>query len=57
MKRGAPKIRIREEYGTPEFEAAYQSAVANAPTRKTPEIKASKGSLEWAWLLYKQSGA
>jgi integrase len=57
MKRGAPKIRIRGEYGTPEFEAAYQAAVTNAPARKPPEIKASKGTLEWAWLLYKQSGA
>jgi len=57
MKRGAPKIRIREEYGTPEFDAAYQAAVANAPAPKKPEIKASKGTLEWAWLLYKQSAS
>jgi hypothetical protein len=42
MKRGAPKIRIRGEYGTPEFEAAYQAAVTNAPARKPPEIKASR---------------
>jgi site-specific recombinase XerD len=57
MKRGAPNIRIREEYGTPEFDAAYQAAVSNVPTRKAPEIKAAQGTLEWAWLLYRQSGA
>jgi integrase len=57
MRRGAPKIRLREEYGTPAFEAAYQAAISNAPIRKAPEIKAQQGTLEWAWLLYKQSGA
>ena len=56
MKRGAPKIRIRGEYGSPEFEAAYQAAVTSAPTRKVQEINASQGTLEWAWLLYRQSG-
>jgi site-specific recombinase XerC len=57
MKRGAPKIRIRGEYGSDEFEAAYQTVVASARMRKNLEIKASQGTLEWAWLLYKQSGA
>jgi integrase len=55
MKRGAPKIRIRGEYGSPEFEAAFQAAVAAPPSK--PEIKASKGTLEWAWILYKQSAS
>jgi integrase len=57
MKRGAPKIRIREVYGSPEFDAAYQAAIASAPKVKEPQIKANKGTLEWAWLLYKQSGS
>jgi integrase len=56
-KRGAPKIRIREEYGTPAFDGAYEAAMRDAPLAKKPEIKASKGTLEWAWLLYRQSGA
>jgi hypothetical protein len=51
MKRGAPKIRIRGEYGSPEFDAAYQAAVTHQPAPKKPEIKASQGTLEWAWLL------
>lgn len=57
VKRGAPKIRIREEYGTPAFDAAYLAAITSAPKVKKPEIRASKGTLEWAWMLYKQSGA
>jgi integrase len=57
MRRGAPKIRIRGEYGSPEFEAAYQAAVSNALVRKAPEIKAAQGTLEWAWLLYRQSAS
>jgi integrase len=59
MKRGAPKIRIPDElvFGTEEFDAAYQVAVTRAPKAKTPEIKASKGTLEWAWIIYKQSGS
>jgi integrase len=57
VRRGAPKIRIRGEYGTPDFDAAYQAAVNNAPTRKAPDIRASQGTLEWAWLLYMQSAS
>jgi integrase len=56
-KRGAPKIRIHGVYGSDEFNAAYDAAVANQPAPKKPEIKASKGTLEWAWLLYKQSAS
>jgi len=51
------KLRIRGEYGSPEFMAAYEAAIATASTPKPPEIKASKGTLEWAWLLYRQSAA
>jgi integrase len=56
IKRGAPKIRIREEYGTAEFDAAYQAAVNSRPTPKR-DIKADHGTLEWAWVLYKQSAS
>lgn len=50
-----PKIRIRGEYGSPEFDEAYQAAVSGE--RPTPPGKAAKGTLEWLWLLYRQSGA
>ena len=56
VRRGAPKIRIREEYGTAAFDAAYQAAISGAKLTK-PEIRASQGTLKWAWLLYKQSAA
>jgi len=48
-----PKIRIRGEYGSPEFDAAYQAAVRGE--RPTPAGKAAKGTLEWLWMLYRQS--
>jgi hypothetical protein len=50
------RIRIRAEYDTPEFQAEYQAAINDTPA-PAPKIKASKGTLEWAWLLYRQSAA
>jgi integrase len=50
-----PKTRIKGVYGTPEFEAAYQAAVSGE--RVQPLGSAAKGSLEWLWMLYRQSGA
>lgn len=54
ISRGAPIVRIREEYGTPEFEQAYHDALASAatPVRK---IHAASGTIKWGWLRYKQS--
>lgn len=50
-----PRIRIKAEYGTPEFEGAYQDALnGNAPR---PAGKAAKGSLAWLWMLYRQTTA
>jgi integrase len=51
------KHRIREVYGTPEFQAAYDAAlqaIANERTA-TPAPKSDGGTLEWGWLLYKTS--
>jgi integrase len=56
VRRG-PLIRIKEEYGTPAFDAAYRAALANAPSLPAPKIRAAVGTVEWAWLNYKQSGA
>jgi integrase len=50
-----PLIRIKQEYGTPEFDEAYRAALAATPTPK--QINAPTGSLEWAWMLYRQSQA
>lgn len=56
VKRGAPKIRLRAEYGTDEFETEYQAAIASGATIKR-KPRASKGTVEWAWQLYKASSA
>jgi hypothetical protein len=50
-----PKTRIRGTYGSPEFEAAYQAAVSGE--RVQPLGAVAKGTLEWLWMLYRQSGA
>lgn len=50
-----PRIRIKGEYGTPEFELAYHAAIKGAASPPVP--KAAKGSLEWLWMLYRQTGA
>lgn len=50
-----PRIRIKAIYGTPEFEEAYQTALRGESPR--PAARATKGSLEWLWMLYRQTGA
>ncbi|WP_375781178.1 tyrosine-type recombinase/integrase [Bradyrhizobium sp. ma5] len=54
VNRGS-RIRIKAEYGTEEFQEAYQAAVSGEVPKSTG--KASKGSLEWLWLLYRQTNA
>src|SRR5690348_5296299 len=49
------RIRINGVYGTPEFDAAYQAAI-NGDLPKLAG-KAVKGSLEWLWVLYRQTNA
>jgi integrase len=49
-----PRIRIKAEYGTPQFEEAYQAALKGDAPKAVG--KASKGSLEWLWMLYRQTG-
>lgn len=50
-----PRIRLRAEYGTEEFKAEYQAAMAGENPAKTKT--AGRGTLEWLWMLYRQSGA
>ena len=50
-----PRIRINGVYGTPEFDAAYQAAINGDLPR--PAGKAKKDSLNWLWLLYRQTSA
>jgi integrase len=53
----AKKIRIRGEYGSPEFMAAYQAAVAGGLTPPKHQQTFAKGTLEWLWMLYRQTNA
>ena len=53
--KGSPRIRLRAEYGTDAFKAEYAAAVAGTPLPAPG--KASRGTLEWLWMLYRQSGA
>lgn len=50
-----PRIRIKAAYGTPEFEEAYRAALSGESPRATG--KAAKGTFEWLWMLYRQTGA
>ena len=49
-----PRIRIRAEYGTPEFDAEYYAALAGAPAKKTAP---SCSSLEWLLTRYRETTA
>lgn len=48
------RVRIRHEYGTPEFEAAYQDAIAG---RVRDPRKPMGGTLAWLVSLYRESKA
>lgn len=55
-KPGARRIRIRAEYGTPEFQTQYEAAIAGqaaSPKRS----KFQSGTLEWLWERYRETGA
>jgi integrase len=50
-----PRIRIRGEYGSPEFTAAYHAAIAGEAQQRGSE--APSGSLAWLIARYRDSGA
>jgi integrase len=55
-KGDGPRIRIRGEYDSPEFKAAYQAAVTGTSiTDAAP--KARTASLQWLWDRYRESTA
>jgi integrase len=56
VRRGeGPRIRIRAAYGSPEFSAEYQAALASLTLAPTP--KAGEGSLGWLIKRYRESSA
>jgi integrase len=48
-----PRIRLRAEYGTPEFEAEYHAAILGAPAPKRGAPSA--GTLEWLIARYRET--
>lgn len=49
------RVRIRADYGSPEFDAEYRAAIAGSPTR--PKPRGPSGSLEWLIGRYRDSAA
>lgn len=54
-KPGCKRVRIRAEYGTPEFDEAYHRAIDGMATLRAS--KAATGSLAWLWERYHEVGA
>jgi integrase len=52
-----PRIRIREAFGTPEFDAEYQAAIAGLPARQTAKDDRATGTLAWLVERYREVGA
>jgi integrase len=50
-----PRIRIRAEFGTPEFDAEYQAAVSKTPRPK--KGAPATGTLAWLVARYREVGA
>ncbi len=50
-----PRTRIRSDFGTPEFDAEYQAALAGTPVRKSND-KAT-GTLAWLVDRYRETNA
>lgn len=56
VRRGhGPRVRLKGEYGTPEFEAAYRTALDGVPVERAKS--ASIGSLQWLWERYRETTA
>lgn len=51
---GCPRVRLRAEFGTPEFDAAYRAAMEGmSPVAK---IATKSGSLKWLWERFRETG-
>ena len=50
-----PRVRIRAEFGTPEFDAEYQAALTSNP--RPPKAGAAAGTLAWLIERYRETTA
>lgn len=53
---GGPLVRIRGEFGSPDFNAAYAAALAGETPRR-PGATGRSGSLQWLYERYRESEA
>lgn len=56
-KRPGPRIRLRAEFGTPEFDAEYQAAIAGESVATHRASKTAAGSVAWLWARYRETGS
>lgn len=52
---GCSLIRLRAEYGGPEFQVEYQAALAGEAPQRAPVARS--GSVGWLWDRYRETGA
>jgi integrase len=50
-----PRIRLREVYGTPEFDAEYSAALKGTP-EPVARGRTASGTLQWLWERYRETG-
>jgi integrase len=51
------RVRIRSEFGTPQFDSEYQAALAGLPAQQPAAGGNSTGSLSWLIERYRETGA
>jgi integrase len=51
-----PRVRIKAEFGTPEFDAQYAAAITGVPLQASSK-KAGAGTLQWLWDRYRETSA
>src|SRR5262249_28277550 len=51
------RVRLRSEFGSPQFSAEYQAAIARLSEPAPKEDSASTGSLAWLVQRYREVGA
>lgn len=51
-----PRIRLRAEFGSSDFDAEYRAALNGTPPEKPAMPSGARGSLEWLWDRYRETG-
>lgn len=51
------RVRIKAQFGTPEFADEYRKAIDSQPTPVLKAVRAPAGSLEWLWNRYRETTA